>query len=215
MGENFSSLNIGEVWHFFEQELQYPIHLIWERDLDKAFENMDILIYPEGQSELVENQALKDWVRNGGHLIVLGSSVSQFNSKEMGVEQIENKHDSLENIPYAQRERHAISSTIIGAIYDTELDKTHPMCFGLGAYHTLRLSSSAVILNNAAIKIAPKARSLNGFVGYRIAEIQQNSAVAGWFEMGRGKVTYLPDNPLFRGFWEQGKLLFSNALFFK
>jgi len=31
--------------------------------------------------------------------------------------------------------------------------------------------------------------------------------------MGRGQVVYLIDNPLYRGFWEQGKLLFANAVF--
>ena len=31
--------------------------------------------------------------------------------------------------------------------------------------------------------------------------------------VGGGKVIYMIDNPLFRGFWENGNLLFSNALF--
>ena len=30
---------------------------------------------------------------------------------------------------------------------------------------------------------------------------------------GEGSVIYMVDNPLFRGFWENGILLFSNALF--
>ena len=32
-------------------------------------------------------------------------------------------------------------------------------------------------------------------------------------ELGRGSVVYLADDPLFRGFWYNGKLLFSNAVF--
>jgi hypothetical protein len=31
--------------------------------------------------------------------------------------------------------------------------------------------------------------------------------------MGRGEVIYLSDDVLFRSFWENGKLLFSNAVF--
>jgi len=31
--------------------------------------------------------------------------------------------------------------------------------------------------------------------------------------MGGGSVVYLSDNPLFRNFWENGKLLFTNAVF--
>jgi hypothetical protein len=32
-------------------------------------------------------------------------------------------------------------------------------------------------------------------------------------EYGRGQVVYMVDNPLFRGFWENGKLFFANAVF--
>ena len=30
--------------------------------------------------------------------------------------------------------------------------------------------------------------------------------------MRRGSVIYMVDNPLYRGFWHQGKILFSNAV---
>ena len=37
--------------------------------------------------------------------------------------------------------------------------------------------------------------------------------VLGTQDLGRGQVVYLADNPLFRAFWQSGKLLFSNAVF--
>ena len=37
--------------------------------------------------------------------------------------------------------------------------------------------------------------------------------VFGVENYGRGQVVYMVDNPLFRGFWENGKLFFVNALF--
>jgi hypothetical protein len=39
------------------------------------------------------------------------------------------------------------------------------------------------------------------------------SLVAGAERMGRGEVVYLLDDPLFRGFWHAGQLLFGNAVF--
>ena len=53
-----------------------------------------------------------------------------------------------------------------------------------------------------------------GFVGYKAIETLKNTLVFGVEEKGRGSIVYLVDNPLFRGFWENGKLLFSNAIFF-
>lgn len=214
IGKQFSSLNIGEVWHFFEQEIQYPLNLIWEEDVIQALEKIEVLVYPEGYSTLAENKDLKEWIKKGGHLIVLGSSVEQFEEEEMGFEPNSEKDNENENVAYGSRERNAISETIIGAIFKSELDGTHPLCFGLGEYHTLRLSASAVTMKNSAITLGSSAKALNGFVGYKVEEEQQNSMVAGSTTLGKGKVTFLPDNPLFRGFWDHGKLLFSNALFF-
>ncbi|HPR00837.1 MAG TPA: zinc carboxypeptidase, partial [Saprospiraceae bacterium] len=53
-----------------------------------------------------------------------------------------------------------------------------------------------------------------GFVGHRLLPQLKGSLVFGEKSIGRGKVVYLVDNPLFRGFWEQGNQLFANALFF-
>jgi hypothetical protein len=32
-------------------------------------------------------------------------------------------------------------------------------------------------------------------------------------DFGQGHVVYMVDNPLFRGFWENGKMIFGNAIF--
>jgi hypothetical protein len=40
-----------------------------------------------------------------------------------------------------------------------------------------------------------------------------NTPVVSVEDKGRGSVVYLPDNPLYRGFWINGQFLFSNVLF--
>jgi hypothetical protein len=37
--------------------------------------------------------------------------------------------------------------------------------------------------------------------------------VFGVEDKGQGQVVYLVDNPLFRAFWENGKMVFANAVF--
>ena len=51
-------------------------------------------------------------------------------------------------------------------------------------------------------------------IGYEVKEKQSEALIAGTHALGSGKVIYLIDNPLFRSFWERGKLLFSNAIYF-
>jgi hypothetical protein len=41
----------------------------------------------------------------------------------------------------------------------------------------------------------------------------ENTLVFGVEDKGRGNVIYLTDNPMFRSFWENGKMIFANAVF--
>src|SRR5581483_3777952 len=34
-GDGVSSLGMGEVWHFFDMEINYPVNIIWANDLTK------------------------------------------------------------------------------------------------------------------------------------------------------------------------------------
>jgi hypothetical protein len=52
-----------------------------------------------------------------------------------------------------------------------------------------------------------------GFVGNDAKKKLENTLHFGVQDLGRGQVVYFVNNPLFRGFWYNGKLLFANALF--
>jgi hypothetical protein len=51
-------------------------------------------------------------------------------------------------------------------------------------------------------------------VGHKAQESIAQSLSYGVQPMGQGEVIYMIDNPFFRGFWHNGKLLISNAVFF-
>jgi hypothetical protein len=52
-----------------------------------------------------------------------------------------------------------------------------------------------------------------GFVGHQLKEKLKETLIIGSQRIGKGQIVYIADNPLFRGFWYQGKLLFGNAVF--
>jgi len=52
-----------------------------------------------------------------------------------------------------------------------------------------------------------------GFVGDESRKILKEGMLLGVQSWGQGTIVYIADDPLFRGFWENGKLLFSNAVF--
>jgi hypothetical protein len=116
---------------------------------------------------------------------------------------------------YGSLERNDISKAIIGAIFKCELDKTHPLNFGFNRYETLRQSADSYSMSEGMklVRLDKNPKALNGFVGSEVNEKQSEAIIAGVQEIGSGQVVYLIDNPLFRGFWERGKLLFSNAVY--
>jgi hypothetical protein len=59
----------------------------------------------------------------------------------------------------------------------------------------------------------PDGAPVSGFMGHESQAAIDSTLVAGVQDVGRGAVVYLVDNPLFRGFWQSGKRLFSNAVF--
>ena len=118
---------------------------------------------------------------------------------------------------YASTNRNSVSDEIGGAVFQTMMDKTNPLSFGLGEHYlTLKTSpysydwlpaeGNAIFLDEKPIHY--------GFAGAKAMEKMNKSLIAGMETMGKGKVVYLVDNPLFRDFWYSGKVLFSNALFF-
>src|SRR5690606_18572103 len=70
-GRYTSSLNYGAIWHFFEQQLKYPVTSI-DTDYFKRTDlsGFDILVLPNGyyQGYFDENtlNKIKEWVQKGG-----------------------------------------------------------------------------------------------------------------------------------------------------
>jgi hypothetical protein len=126
-----------------------------------------------------------------------------------------NSVDSLSLSNYAVNERKEISKEIPGAIFRTDMDNTHPLAYGYASqYATLSIGTDSYILPyGEQVALFPSEPVLlNGFAGSIALEKIKSRMVFGVEKYGRGKVVYLSDNPLFRSFWENGKLLVINAV---
>ncbi|SDS18812.1 Zinc carboxypeptidase [Christiangramia echinicola] len=227
-GDEVSSLNFGEIWYFFEQDLNYPVTPLNSAYFNRVNLNeFDILIMPEGwYSEFLEDKNLEkitSWVESGGKLIAVGNAISNFIDKEgFGIR--ENKTEEKDTtatepnlIPYAKRERESIKNMITGSIIETRLDNTHPLAFGYEEnYFTLKLSSDSYSLlsNGYNVSYIKEPKIVSGFAGSEAVKNLKNSLIFGEVPMGEGSIVYMVDNPLFRAFWENGKLFFANAIFF-
>lgn len=232
-GDGTSMTTVGEVWHLFDQELNYPITLIDPNSRSGAgipFAKLDVLIIPTGfgANLLRESQfpALREWLRGGGRLILMENATSLLADKE-GFS-LKNKKDDSKKADkkitadslkvYANRERESVSDDSPGSIYKIKLDNTHPLAFGFPD-HFFALVNNTYNYEflkdgwNVGYLKKEKEGYVAGFMGKNLKEKLQNALFYGVEEVGRGKIVYMANDPLFRGFWYNGKLLFANAVF--
>ncbi|WP_417368854.1 M14 metallopeptidase family protein [Gelidibacter japonicus] len=226
-GNYTSSLGYGEVWHFFEQQLHYPITSINTNDFART--NLDkytVLVIPNGSYGKLFNESnmekLQNWVKKGGKVIAIDGALNIFaDHKDFDLKKNKPKDTTTVKsnlVPYAERERDNTNDLITGTIFKTEIDNTHPMAFGYDQnYFTLKSGTSAYSLlekgyNVGHLGVNPK--KISGFAGKNTLENLENSLVFGEERLGKGSMIYMADNILFRNFWENGKLFFVNAIFF-
>ena len=126
--------------------------------------------------------------------------------------------DSTVNLvqPYEYLQREEIKNDITGAIFKTKVDATHPLAFGYkDTYFSLKLASDSYdyLESGTVAYISKDTLPVAGFAGSEAQKKMAKSLVFGVEKHGKGQVVYMVDNPLFRGFWENGKLFFVNAIF--
>jgi hypothetical protein len=226
-GDAVSAEAMGEVWHFFEQQINYAVTLVRYQDLNKArLSDFDVAIFPNGNYDDFPSDKLQNWVHDGGKLITIENAVAELvDKKGFNIKRKEEKKDDKADTKdkpqsinlYGDRERDAIRSSVPGAIYKINLDNTHPLGFGLStAYFTLKLSDDIYDFlgdDGWNVGTVKKDAYVSGFVGQKSKQKIKDGLLLGVQSYGRGSVIYMVDDPLFRSFWENGKLLFSNAVF--
>ena len=222
-GDDVDDNSFGHTWFFFERELGYPVTALPVDRLQRMkLSDYNTLIFPNGNYELEERQltVLKDWVRAGGRIIAFAGGVKAFADKDgfdLKAREETKKDTSHVPKPYLAPERDGISDQLPGAVVQARVDTTNPLAYGLGnQYFSLKVGPEAYEMSDklaAGVYLDDHYQSY-GFIGSRVKPRLKNTPLAAIQRMGQGQIVYFMDNPLFRSFWQEGKVLFSNALFF-
>ncbi|MFT6827786.1 MAG: hypothetical protein ACI9Z3_001866 [Roseivirga sp.] len=236
-GDGVSSLGFGEFWYFMEQELHYPVTMVDTDDFGRIdLDKYNTIVMPSGSyARAISNARMDDvkaWVRGGGKIIAIERAMSTFSGKDgfnlntyaddAEKKDAEKKTDEQKEkealTTYAERDALYEDYRLPGAIFKLKVDNTHPMGFGYPQhYFTLKNNSSryAYLPSGSNVGIIEGVDShVSGVAGAKVKESLAKSMVFGVENMGRGSIVYLADNPLFRAFWQNGKLLVANSIFF-
>jgi hypothetical protein len=224
----------GQVWYYFEQELHLPVTSISIEQMSKAkLANYNTIVMTDGKYQDLDSskyEKLRQWIAEGGKLILIGDVLAAFedrkgfNLTKFVVKKDEDTYrdamraDQLKNryAHFCDSERNSISDAIPGAVVKVTLDSSHPLAYGIGdTYYSLKTSSNCYqpLKNSWNVGYINGKLKKYGFIGTKLEDQLKGSAVFSVQNYKKGNIIYMIDNPLFRCFWQEGKLLFSNAIF--
>lgn len=224
IGSGISSTQAGEIWHLLDQRYSIKTTLIDKSYISEAdLDRYTSIILPSGgysdwdSSNVAE---LGKWIANGGTIIAFGSACRWLVDKKLASAKFKKeKEEQGERRPYDQRSKDLGAKRLPGAIFQVELDLTHPLAFG---YHSPSLpvfkrgsllmeisdnpyATPAVYSPNPLLAGYVHKKSLAGF---------PNSASILVSRKGRGGSILFSDDLTFRAFWYGTSKLLANAIFF-
>jgi len=228
-GKGTSSLSFGEIWHFFETQLHYPLTALDTDYINRVdLDEYDVLIIPNGYYSTILNKSglekINNFAQAGGTVIAIGTALRSFANKEgfalKSKKPTEGKENKTANLTaYEDTRRNRANTLITGAIFKSKVDSSHPLAFGYDdVYFSLKLNNAsyAYLQNGSNVAYFNKsATNLAGFAGKKALKNIPESLLFGEERKGSGSIIYMVDNPLFRSFWDNGKLFFVNAIFFR
>lgn len=232
-GTGVSSTDFGQTWFYMDEIIDYPVSIVDVQNFGSVdMGQFNTLILADGWYNFsdADKKAIDTFVDNGGKIIAIGGALNIFEDrpgysltqfateadKEAAAQREEEEELKARFYDYQNTGRRTISTMVSGAILENRIDTTHPLAFGLGdKYFSLKTSDMRYqLLKNASnVAYVPKGYKSFGFIGNSLKKKLENTITFAAEPKGKGMVIYMVDNPLFRGFWENGNLLFSNALF--
>jgi hypothetical protein len=225
VGGSTSSASAGEIWHLFDQRYEIPVTLTETGNLSSIeLSKYNTIILPGGAYREWSNndvQKLKNWAQEGGTLIAMQSAAAWAARNELGKTTFKKaaEPDSTLNFNYADREKERSLNTISGAIFNTTLDITHPLCFGYTENMLPVFKTSTSVAKPLEIKYAEPVKFtaqpfLSGFVSDKNLELIKNAPVVSVQSVGRGKIISYHESMTFRGIWLGTNKLLANGVFF-
>ncbi len=224
VGKGIRSYDAGEIWHLFDTRYNMRITKI---DLDYLVET-DLSEYTDiilpgtrGKTGLTDQVAekLQAWTNEGGQLIGYRNAVKWLEEKSFM--EVHFRQDTLvaKNISFGEKSKFKGAQETGGAIFNTRIDRSHPINYGYK-------NNTLPVFRNSNVYLEPDKNSFNnpirytaspllsGYISEENLKLLKNSVPFKSAKLGKGRVTIFTDNTNFRAFWYGTNKLLMNAIFF-
>jgi hypothetical protein len=225
VGAGTSDYESGEIWHHFDQRLHMPITMVdaFQLGATKLASYTHIITVSGAYSNVPASatDSLQNWLKSGGTWIAMGTSVQWLNQRKIATFSVRKREEELSiRLPYRQAGDNSVVHALDGAIFNTLVDRTHPMAFGIESDelpvfrgHTVFLDPSENPYSTPLIYkyVNPL---MSGYASLSNVGLISGSAAVLVQSEGSGRVIVIADNPVFRGYWRGTQRLLENGVFF-
>jgi hypothetical protein len=223
VGSGMTSYDAGEIWHLLDTRYDIVATKLDTKNFGRAdLSRYNTIIMVNSYSGLNEGNTnkLKSWIQDGGTLIAYRNALRWLNSKKLMKIDFKKSSITAKNISYEQRGNFSGAQVIGGAIFETQLDRSHPINFG---YKNDRLP----MFRNTTLFIKPNKNSydnpiqysknplLSGYISEENLDSLSETIPLKLGRIGRGNIVAFTDNTNFRAFWYGTNKLLMNAIFFR
>lgn len=226
-GVDTRSLEVGEIWHYLDTHIGLPATLWDARSLnDRSLERYSHIIFASGNYNSINETTVKkitNWVEAGGVLIGQRRALTWFakndwiKNKPLSTKEIDAEFPT-DGMKYSDRAALQAKKLVAGAVFESKIDRTHPLFFGFER-DTLPLfkTDSAVLQlsDDPFVDIATYTETplMAGYAAQEMQDLVKNTAAIVAVKRQQGVVIGFVDNVHFRGFWDGTNKLMANALY--
>jgi len=221
IGDNINPYDAGEIWHLFDQRYEIPLTKLDIRNFGRNdLSKYTHIILPNTSSLSIDDtNKLKTWVRDGGTIIGYRNAARYLSSQNFISLDLKKTGIDAKNVSFEDRRNHNGAQVIGGAIFNTKIDRSHPINFGY-------LQDELPMFRNTTVFINPDEKSYNnpiqytnnpllsGYISEENLAHLKNTVPFQTSRMGSGRVIIFTDNTNFRAFWYGTNKLLMNAIFF-
>ena len=226
VGEGVRSYDAGEIWHLLDTRFNIPITKLDVGDLGyidlSRYTHIILPDYSEGSQyqstggNINKNQ-INDYIKDGGNLIAYRNSVKWVSSNLSEID-FHTNDINADDVTFSERQSFFGAQQTGGAIFNSIIDKSHPVNYGIE-------SNSLPLFRNSNVYMTKSEQSFNnpivyspnplmsGYISEENLSLLKKSAPFKVIRSGKGKILLMTDNTNFRAFWFGTNRILLNMLF--
>ena len=218
VGDGVRSYDAGEIWHLLDVRYDIPISKLDIGNLGYIDLNKySHIILPDYNGSRINSDQIEEYVNNGGNLIAYRNSIRWVSNNIDEIELLSN--DLVANdVAFDERQAFYGAQQTGGAIFNSIIDKSHPINYGIE-------SSTLPLFRNSNVYMTKDQQSFNnpilytesplisGYISEENLSLVKKSSPFKLIRKGKGKILLMTDNTNFRAFWFGTNRILLNMLF--